>query len=154
MGFQMLQKELTKTFVMISNWKKTWSLLVHIKIFQSFNPFIAKLFNWNFHPLKVVFCWRDPQLQVSENWSDLTKWRSTLFKSCWLMSHVIFNIFKHVKRWYLMCYIYNKMKTRIYSAPVVKGLRVKSKRLALFANKYRRAKTPIIITIPKVFVSL
>ena len=36
--------------------------------------------------------WRDPQLQVSENYSDLTKLRSTLFKSCWLMSHVILNI--------------------------------------------------------------
>ena len=28
--------------------------------------------------------WRDPQLQVIENYSDLTKWRSTNFKSCWL----------------------------------------------------------------------
>ena len=33
----------------------------------------------NFHPLEVVSRWRDPQLQVSENYSDLTKWRSTLF---------------------------------------------------------------------------
>ena len=32
--------------------------------------------------------------------SDLTKWRSTLFKACWLMAHFIFNIFK---MWYLMC---------------------------------------------------
>ena len=32
--------------------------------------------------------------------SDLTKWWSTLFKSCRLMSHFIFNIFK---MWYLMC---------------------------------------------------
>ena len=59
------------------------------------NPLPAKLFNLNFHPLEVV-----SQLQVSENYSDLTKWRSTLFKSCWLMSHFIFNIFK---MWYLMC---------------------------------------------------
>ena len=58
------------------------------------NPSTAKLFNLNFHPLEVVSRWRDPQLQVSENYSDLTKWRSTLFKSCWLMSHFIFNIFK------------------------------------------------------------
>ena len=42
----------------------------------------AKLFNWNFHPPEVVSRWRDPQLQVRENYSDLTKWRSTLFKSC------------------------------------------------------------------------
>ena len=43
------------------------------------NPLTAKLFNLHFHPLEVVF--RDPQLQVSENYSDLTKWRSTVFKS-------------------------------------------------------------------------
>ena len=58
------------------------------------NPLTAKLLNLNFHPLEVVSRWRDPQLQVSENYSDLTKWRSTLFKSCCLMSHFIFNIFK------------------------------------------------------------
>ena len=60
----------------------------------------AKLSNLNFHPLEVVSRWRDPQLQVSEYYSDLTKWRSTLFKSCWLMSHFIFIMFK---RWYSMC---------------------------------------------------
>ena len=49
------------------------------------NPLTAKLFNWNFHPLEVVSRWRDPQLQVSDNYSDLTRWRSTFFKS-WLMS--------------------------------------------------------------------
>ena len=65
-----------------------------------FNPLTAKLFNLNFHPLEVVSRWRDPQLQVSENYSDLTKWRSTVFKYCWLISHFIFNMFK---RWYLMC---------------------------------------------------
>ena len=32
---------------------------------------IAKLVNWNFHPLEVVSRWRDPQLQVSENYSYL-----------------------------------------------------------------------------------
>ena len=50
-----------------------------------FNLLTAKLFNWNFYPLEVVSRWRDPQLQVSENYLDLTKWRSTVFKSCWLM---------------------------------------------------------------------
>ena len=39
------------------------------------NPLTAKLFNWNFHSHEVVSRWRDPQLQVSENYSDLTKWR-------------------------------------------------------------------------------
>ena len=66
----------------------------------SINPLPAKLFNLNFHPLQVVTRWRDPQLQVSENYSDLTKWKSTVFKYCWLMSPFIFNMFK---RWYLMC---------------------------------------------------
>ena len=46
------------------------------------NPLTAKLFNLNFHPLEVVSRRRDPQLQVSENYSDLTKWRSTVFKHC------------------------------------------------------------------------
>ena len=91
--------------------------MVYIKIFQRFNPLTAKLFNLNFHPLEVVSHWRDPQLQVSENYSDLTKWRSTLFKSCWLVPHFFLTIFK---MWYLMCW--EKMKTRIYVAPAVKGL--------------------------------
>ena len=60
------------------------------------NSLTAKLFNLTFHPLEVVSRWRDPQLQVSENYSDLTKWRLTVFKYCWLMSHIIFNMFK---RW-------------------------------------------------------
>ena len=36
-------------------------------------PLTAKLLNLNFHPLEVVSRWRDPQLQVSENYSDLTE---------------------------------------------------------------------------------
>ena len=32
------------------------------------NHLAARLFNWNFHPLEVVSRWRDPQLQVSENY--------------------------------------------------------------------------------------
>ena len=47
-----------------------------------FNPLTAKLFNLNFHPFEVVSRWRDPQLQVCENYSDLTKWRSSLFRYC------------------------------------------------------------------------
>ena len=39
------------------------------------NLLIAKLFYLNFHPLEVVSRWRDSQLQVTENYSDLTKWR-------------------------------------------------------------------------------
>ena len=84
-----------------------------------FNPLTAILFNRNFHPLEGVSRWRDPQLQVSENYSDLTKWRSTNFKSCWLMSLLILNRFKS---WYIMCY--KKCKKRIWTAPVVKGLKL------------------------------
>ena len=67
---------------------------------QSLNPLAAKLFNLNFHPLEIVSRWRDPQLQVSENYSGLTKWMSAVFKYCWFMPHFIFNMFK---RWYLLC---------------------------------------------------
>ena len=78
--------------------KSRWSLGLY-NIFQRFNPLTAKLFDLNFHPLEVVSRWRDPQFQVSEIYSDLTKWKSTVFKYCWLMSHFILNMFK---RWYLM----------------------------------------------------
>ena len=61
----------------------------------AFNPVTAKLFILNFHPLEVVSRWRDPQLQVSENYSDLTKYDKIFF-----MSLFIFNIFKI---WYLVC---------------------------------------------------
>ena len=81
------------------------------------NPSTVKLFNWNFHPLEVVSRWRDSQLQVSENYSDLTKRRSTNFKSCWLLSLFIFNM---VKSWYVLCY--KKCKKHIWTAPAVKGL--------------------------------
>ena len=49
----------------------------------------AKLFNLNFQLHKVVSGWRDPQLHLSEIYSDLTKWRSTILKSCWLVSRFI-----------------------------------------------------------------
>ena len=67
-------------------WFKTHLILL--------NPLAAKLYNLNFHPLEVVSRWRDPQLQVGENCSDLRKRRSKNFKSCWLMSLFIFNRFK------------------------------------------------------------
>ena len=108
--------------VLFSNWRPLWRCIGH-GIFKRFslglhkqntlltlwppklfnlnfhpirwliNPLTAKLFNLNFHPLEVVSRWRDPQLQASENYSHLTKWRSTVFKYCWLMSHFIFNMF-------------------------------------------------------------
>ena len=61
----------------------TISLRLHYLIISNIiNPLIAKLFNLNFHPLEVMSRCRDQQLQVSENYSDLTKWRSTVFKYC------------------------------------------------------------------------
>ena len=61
-----------------------WTVLTmkFVRVDHSFNPLAAKLLILNFHPLEVVSRWRDPQLQVSENYLDLTKWRFTLFKSC------------------------------------------------------------------------
>ena len=39
-------------------------------MFIRYNPLTAKLFNLNFHPLEDVSRWRDPQLQVSENYTS------------------------------------------------------------------------------------
>ena len=88
---------------MISNWRKPFGLhglYTVISEVVRVNPLTAKLCNLNFHPLEVASRWRDPQLQMSEKYSDLTKWRSTVLKYCWLMSHFIFNMFE---KWYLMC---------------------------------------------------
>ena len=52
------------------------------RLYHNLNPLPAKLLNWNFHPLEVVSRLRDPQFQVGENYSDLTKCRSAILKSC------------------------------------------------------------------------
>ena len=59
--------------MMISNWKNPFDFQVYKEVLHRFYLLTAKLFNLNFHPLEVVSRWRDPQLQVSENYSDLTK---------------------------------------------------------------------------------
>ena len=46
-----------------------------IRFFQV-DPLTAELFNLNFYPLEVVSRWRDPQLQVSENYSDWQIWQN------------------------------------------------------------------------------
>ena len=69
--------------VLMTKWIK---LTLKDGIFPYFNPLAAKLIIWNFHPLEVVSRWRDPQLQVSENYSDFTKCRLTIFK--FLLSYV------------------------------------------------------------------
>ena len=56
-----------------------YSLLNNVGLLNQVNPLSAKLFNLNFNPLEVVSRWRDPQLQLSETYSDLTEWRSTVF---------------------------------------------------------------------------
>ena len=55
-------------------------------VFNLLNPLTANLVNLNFHPHEVVSPWRDPQLQASENYSDLTKWRSFFSNLADLMS--------------------------------------------------------------------
>ena len=67
---------------------------------RQFNPLTAKLFHWNFHSREVVSHWRDPQPQVSENYSDLTKSTIIILKYCWLMVRFIFDM---SKIGYLMC---------------------------------------------------
>ena len=52
-----------------------------------FNPLISRLFNFN--PLEFVSRWCDPQLQVSENYSDLTKWISMIFIFAFLLIYVM-----------------------------------------------------------------
>ena len=50
---------------------QVWIILIEPFIFywmHFINPLTAKLINLNFHPLEVVSRWRDPQLQVSENY--------------------------------------------------------------------------------------
>ena len=58
-----------------------WRKIINHSQLTMFNLLTAKLFNLNFHPLEVVSRRRDPQLRVGEKYSDLPKWRSTLFKS-------------------------------------------------------------------------
>ena len=67
--------------MVISNRTNPLFFMVYKTTFRRVNPLTAKLFNLNFHPLEVLSRLRDPQLQVSENYSELTKWRLTLFKS-------------------------------------------------------------------------
>ena len=80
-----------------AGWSRTWDAGIRIITSKTFiNPLTAlKLFNWNFHSLEVVSRWRDPQLQVNENYLDLTKWRLTIFKFCSLMSRFMFTMFKN-----------------------------------------------------------
>ena len=57
-----------------------------------------------------MFRWRDPQLQVSENYADLAK---LILKTWWLMSLFLFNMFKS---WYIIKgLIDNYMQVKVVS---------------------------------------
>ena len=45
------------------------------------DPYHAKLINLNFHPLEVVSRYRDPQLQVAENYSYMFNLSTHICKS-------------------------------------------------------------------------
>ena len=55
-------------------------------------PYPAKLIYLNFQPLEVVSRYRDPQLQVVENYTYLFNLRPNMDKSWWVNTHVIRNI--------------------------------------------------------------
>ena len=56
------------------------------------NPYPAKLNYLNFQTLEVVSRYRDPQLQVVENYSYLFNLRRNIYKSWYINSHFIPNI--------------------------------------------------------------
>ena len=58
-----------------------------------FNPYPANLLYLNFHPLEVVSRYRDPQLQVGENYSNMFNLGQNIYISLCLTCLK----FKHVK---------------------------------------------------------
>ena len=67
----------------------------------TFYPLTAKLFNLNFHSLEVVSRWRDPQLQVRENYSI---WQNGGQLLCWYIAgwcHIL--SLSLLLMWFLMC---------------------------------------------------
>ena len=58
---------------------------------QSVNPYPAKLIYLNFQPLEVVHRYRNPQLQVAENYSYLFNLKTNIDKSWCLDTHFIPN---------------------------------------------------------------
>ena len=86
---------------------------------QDLNPLTAKLFNLNFHRLEVVSRSRDPQLQMSDNYSDLTKWSSIFSNLADLMLNFISSMFKMR---YLQCNVeIKKLKTEYIQDRCLKG---------------------------------
>ena len=60
-------------------------------MFPSVNPCSVTKNNLNFHPLEVVSRYRDPQLQVGENYSCLFNLIANISKSLGLSAHFIHN---------------------------------------------------------------
>ena len=58
---------------------------------SAINPYHTKLVNLYFQPLEVVFRYRDPQLQVAENYSYLFNLSKKISKSWCLDTHFIPN---------------------------------------------------------------
>ena len=85
-------------------WKIAFSLKVWITLIAEFNPLTDKLFNWNFYPLQVVSRWRDPQLQVSENYSRFDKMEVNDFEI--LLVDVTFYL------WYVLKLAFNVQDTQ------------------------------------------
>ena len=55
------------------------------------NPYPAKLIYLNFRQIKVVSRYRDPQLQVAENYSYLFNLKPNIYKS-WYLCSLLFQI--------------------------------------------------------------
>ena len=71
------------------------SLLLKLDIFTMtffVNPYPAKVIYLNFQSLEVVCRYRDPQLQVAENYSYLFNFITNICKSWCLETHFIPNI--------------------------------------------------------------
>ena len=60
-------------------------------VIHTIDPWTAKLNNLNFHPLEVVSRYRDPQLQVGENYSYSFNLRPNIYKSWCLDTYFVPN---------------------------------------------------------------
>ena len=68
----------------------------HLNIHIIINPLLAKLSHLNFYPLEIVFRYRDPQLQVSKNYSYVFNLRPHNCES-WCLFRKSFNMFNSQK---------------------------------------------------------
>ena len=61
-------------------------------------PLSATLWNLNFHPLETVDRYRDPQLQVGENYSLLYNFKSEHMPVLEIISLLILRAWKKIKK--------------------------------------------------------